>query len=291
MENKEVSVGSRLGSMLLDHFILSFFITFLVAPFSLIGISESLSEESTEMVMKVNWALYVLMFGLSVYFNKDAIKGKSLAKRILKHEIIDIKTNEIANPFKCLVRNFFIIIWPIEVIVVLASPTRRIGDFVAGTKVVYSSIERNDKAPVSFKSVVISVAFGFLIMFAFTKMFSGMTGKDIFKGPEYVETSYNKELSSQMENVVNNSHPEYLLDSHIQVYDEIENDTVKYVAATFYLTENYIDRDSEFTKIKDEIFNSMFEVIPKEEFILFGKFIYRGPSSMKSTGRNYDWRE
>lgn len=291
MENNEVSVGSRIGSMLLDHFIMSFILTILVVPFSFIGLSETLSEESTQTAFNADLFLYALVLGLSLYLNKDAIKGKSLAKRILKQEVIDIKTGEIASPIKCFVRNILIILWPIEVIVVLASPSRRIGDLIAGTKVVNISTERNDNVSVNFKQVAISIALGFLIMFAISEFFSGLTGNGIFESPSYVETSYNKELSTEMENVVNNSNPEYILDSHIKVFDKVENDTVKYVAATFYLTENYISWESEFPKIENEIFSSMFEVIPKGEFILFGKFIYRGPTSMSSTAKNYDWRK
>ena len=45
-----------------------------------------------------------------------------------------MKTDTVASSLKCLIRNITIILWPIEVIVVLVSPSRRIGDFIAGTE-------------------------------------------------------------------------------------------------------------------------------------------------------------
>ena len=290
MENYEVKVGSRIGSMLLDHVIMSFILAILIMPFMFIGMSESLSEESNQMSYESSLIIYAFILGMSLYLNKDAIKVKSIAKRALKHEIIDINTGEIASPLKCFIRNILIILWPIEVIVVLASPSRRIGDFIAGTKVVNISKERGENVSVNFKQIAITIALGFLIMFAISELFS-RTGNGAFESPSYIETSYNKELSTQMENVVNSSNPECILDSHIKVFDQVENDTVKYVAATFYLTQNYIERNSEFSNIKNEIFKSMFEVIPKGNFILYGKFIYNGPTSKLSTAKNYDWRE
>jgi hypothetical protein len=43
--------------------------------------------------------------------------------------------------------------------------------------------------------------------------------------------------------------------------------------------------------MKEDIFNSMFEVIPKSDFILRGEFVYQGKYNYSSTSRVYDWRE
>ena len=74
------------------------------------------------------------------------------------------------------------------------------------------------------------------------------------------------------------------------VRNRIVNDSLKYISAAFYLNEDYIDRSS-FKDIKNEVFSSMYEIVPKSEFILKGKFIYDGQSTKKSTWRTYDWRK
>lgn len=78
-----------------------------------------------------------------VYLNKDFFNAKSPAKRILGFQVIDRKTNNPANEFQCFVRNLTICVaWPLEVIVGLINPERRIGDFLANTKVITSEKQK-----------------------------------------------------------------------------------------------------------------------------------------------------
>ncbi|WP_315814421.1 RDD family protein [Paraflavitalea speifideaquila] len=78
---------------------------------------------------------YIFLIGFALYFCKDSIKGRSFGKRVTRLQVLDNTTGQVASPLQCLVRNLFCIIWPIEVIVTLTNPTRRIGDRVAGTRV------------------------------------------------------------------------------------------------------------------------------------------------------------
>ena len=135
MKNKSIAI--RLASMLLDHFIMTFgiVITFLIIGGTSHFISKSnqnteFSDSFTFVMMGIGFLLF------SVYFNKDAIKGKSPGKRILGFVIVENKTGKIANPIKSLIRNLTIVLWPIEVIFSIFSPQRRIGDYIAGTKVI-----------------------------------------------------------------------------------------------------------------------------------------------------------
>ncbi len=219
------------------------------------------------------------------------IQGKSIAKRSLKQEIVDVKTGEVASSLKCLIRNLTIVLWPIEVIVVLVSPSRRIGDFIAGTKVEFISEERNSKPKVDFRNLIISLVIGFLFVFASYSFFEGKFGNGALDKPDYVETSFNKDLSHILENHLDSTQSDYLLDVNVQVYDTIADDSLKYIAGSFLLAQNYIDDDYNFELVKEDIFNSMFEIVPKDDFILFGKFIYDGRTTKISTWRTYDWRK
>jgi uncharacterized RDD family membrane protein YckC len=79
---------------------------------------------------------YIGLIGFAVYFCKDSFRGRSIAKRLLKLQVVDNSSGQAASPLKCLVRNLFCILWPVEVIMTLRDPSRRIGDRVAGTRVI-----------------------------------------------------------------------------------------------------------------------------------------------------------
>lgn len=82
------------------------------------------------------WTMvFVFSIVYAVYFNKDIFAGRSIGKRALKYQVVNNKTGLVASPYKCLVRNLTTILWPIEVIAALINPSRKIGDFIAGTKI------------------------------------------------------------------------------------------------------------------------------------------------------------
>lgn len=107
---------------------------------------------------------YLNIFGFSLYFNKDIFSGRSLAKRIFKLQIVDVKTNRPANPLRCLVRNITIVVWPIEVIVGLINNERRIGDFIAGTKLTAYDPEQHKDQP-SWTLIAMALIAGILITY------------------------------------------------------------------------------------------------------------------------------
>lgn len=127
--NKRIPVGLRLLSMLIDHAIMTLIIVILVAPF--------VWKEYNSGVVSFNSSSGLMaLLGMLLYFGKDSFGGRSLAKRLLKLKVVDNNSGETANLIKCFVRNIFCVIWPVEIIITLNTPNRRIGDFVAGTRVV-----------------------------------------------------------------------------------------------------------------------------------------------------------
>ncbi len=135
MTDKKVPLGLRLGAMLLDHFIMCFVIVPPLIVMSLVVRSEPFETKPIE-----TFAFYLMML---VYLNKDLAKGKSISKRILGLRVIDRKTGVPASEFKCFLRNMTIpIIWPLEVLISLFSPTRRLGDLIANTKLELSEKEK-----------------------------------------------------------------------------------------------------------------------------------------------------
>ena len=140
----------RVLSMLLDHIIMCI----VIAPIVILTIGLLLHFE--ESLNKV-FIIILIFLPYLVYFNKDFFNAKSPAKRILGYQIIDRKNNELASELQCFVRNLTIIAWPIEVIIGLINPERRIGDFLANTKVVVSEKEKLRSIWVDLKKTTLKI--------------------------------------------------------------------------------------------------------------------------------------
>ncbi|MFL0354776.1 RDD family protein [Xanthomarina sp. GH4-25] len=159
---KITNVNSRIFrvlSMLLDHFIMIFII---VPPLiMLIILGEMGILKISDMTFYV-----VFFFMIFIYLNKDFINAKSPAKRILGYQVINLKTGKPANELQCFVRNLTICVaWPLEVIIGFINPERRIGDFIANTKVVISEKEKLKLIWTDLKSITLKLNFiGILII-------------------------------------------------------------------------------------------------------------------------------
>ncbi|KAA3627418.1 MAG: hypothetical protein DWQ02_19805 [Bacteroidetes bacterium] len=75
----------------------------------------------------------VIMVIYTLAMNKDFLNGKSIGKRVMKIQVQDLNV-QVAGEWMCALRNFIFII-PFEMFIVLFSPGRRMGDYLAGTKV------------------------------------------------------------------------------------------------------------------------------------------------------------
>jgi hypothetical protein len=154
---------NRLVSMLLDHTIMTFVPGLLVAP---VMIYKMLHLPVVMTSMPESFFSYNAyeIFAFSLYFNKDIYLGQSIAKKIMKFQILDTRTNLPANPIKCLIRNFTILLWPVEVIAALINPERRIGDYIAGTKL--AVYEQGISPNPHWALMVIAIPLGMLFTFA-----------------------------------------------------------------------------------------------------------------------------
>jgi uncharacterized RDD family membrane protein YckC len=166
--------------MILDHFIMTFGIV--IAFLSIAGIGYLISNyiydiESTNVYFILMFILGFVMF--SIYFNKDAIKGRSPGKRILGYVIIENETGNIAKPLRTFVRNLTMMIWPLEVLFSIFSPNRRIGDYLAGTKVIPYNKELESKTDIT--QLMISLTLGVLFIFLIVIIQALITSKGLFE--------------------------------------------------------------------------------------------------------------
>ena len=131
-------VGNRIKSMLVDFaYVTSVFFPWIIIialPFIILTINNS--ENQTFFNLYITVALIPYTLTIMALLNKDLCNGKSIGKRIYGYQIIDSQTKETAGEYKCMLRNITMIIWPIEAIVIMINPSKRIGDLIAGTEII-----------------------------------------------------------------------------------------------------------------------------------------------------------
>ncbi len=127
---------NRLASMLLDH-ITMLIVLFPLMIFAFIFVIIFIDSSYPDLTFFTNSIGNTILFTPFVaYFLKDSYRGKSIGKRVIGLQVINRSTNLPANALQCFIRNLLIPIWPLEVLISLFSPARRLGDIIANTKVV-----------------------------------------------------------------------------------------------------------------------------------------------------------
>ena len=131
--------NKRFKSMSLELlYLLSIFIPFAfpIILFSTIGqvdIGQTYNQ-SLRLIDIISLTVFNLM--VLCILNKDYYSGQSVVHRLVGLQIVDNKTLVPANSMKCMLRNITMPIWPLEGLFVLINPKRRLGDFIAGTKII-----------------------------------------------------------------------------------------------------------------------------------------------------------
>jgi len=157
---ERVTIGLRLGAALLDNFIFGSVISALLMPVMFANMIGDLKRGIfNPVVPDIFFPGFIL--GYALFFCKDIFNGRSPAKRILKLQVTDIRTGQVAGPLRCLVRNLSIFFWPLEFIFILINPKRRLGDLIAGTQIEYVEKPEPAKRSVLQKVLAICVAIAF----------------------------------------------------------------------------------------------------------------------------------
>jgi len=280
-QNK-VNADTRLGSMILDQFIMTMIAMIFSIPIMIKIFSSAfnVSHEQTEMDFG-GPLLYVSLLGFAIYFCKDTINGRSIGKRMTKTQVVDNTTGQVASPLKCFVRNILCLIWPIEVIVTLTNPGRRLGDQIAGTKVVFYDPTNVEQPKFDIKKglVPLAIAYGImlLLMLPFFQAF-----KPTFIKVKYVESSYNDTESKSLEKLFADSLGQNISAS-VKVFDKIENQNVKYISVIYMLKENYLEDETQSKQLKQITNKLLYSIHPKESFTGQAKYVFKTSGSMQIT--------
>ena len=143
----EIKLGKRLGSMLIDHISMTIIVAGLGIPLMIMNFFV-LRYFATDL----KWLIGIIIFG--VYFNKDFFNGKSIGKRFTGLIVMKNNGNDVASSLQCFIRNLTIVLWPIEVFISLFSRHKRLGDFIAGTRIELSNKEEISTIIAEFKELL-----------------------------------------------------------------------------------------------------------------------------------------
>jgi uncharacterized RDD family membrane protein YckC len=114
-----------------------------------------------------NPAIWVFLIFFPLFFLKDSFNGRSIAKRLLGMQTLETKTEHVANPVRCVLRNVTAPLGFVELIVVFFNEERRIGDRIAGT-----TVEKCGRHPKASNTSPRDLILAYLIAFVMTLFFS-----------------------------------------------------------------------------------------------------------------------
>ncbi|BCY28598.1 RDD family protein [Flavobacterium okayamense] len=159
----------RIAAFIIDHFVFSFLLVGII--FLFLG-TNFIDENNFEKITSV--MLPSMFVGFIIYFAKDSIKGISPGKWIMGIMVRDENhPEEIPSFGRLLLRNLFLLIWPIEFIILAASQDKkRLGDKSANAIVV-----KNPNKPSKLPRIIALVGIGIVFM-SFTILFTGTAMKN-----------------------------------------------------------------------------------------------------------------
>lgn len=183
----------RIAAFLIDHFTF----TFLIVGIVFLSLGTNFMDE-TNFSNLISKMLPAMLIGFLIYFAKDSIKGISPGKWVMGIMVRNENNpNVVPSIGKLFVRNLFLIIWPIEFIILASSQEKkRLGDKTAKAIVV-----KNPNKPTKLPRILVLAGIG-ITFFAFIFLFAGsaMKNSDAYK-VAISEIEKNEEIISEISGI------------------------------------------------------------------------------------------
>lgn len=180
----------RIASFVIDHFTF----TFLIVGSVFLSLGTDFMDENNFSNLMTRM-IPIMLLGFLIYFAKDSIKGVSPGKWVMGIMVRDENNpNEIPSIGKLFIRNLFLIIWPVELIVLAVSQEKkRLGDKTAKAIVV-----KNPNKPTKLPRILTLIGIG-ITFFTFIFLFAGsaMKNSDAYK-VAISEIEQNEEIISEI---------------------------------------------------------------------------------------------
>ncbi|MCW3125608.1 MAG: Na/Pi-cotransporter II-related protein [Bacteroidetes bacterium] len=277
MTERKPEIGERLIAMVIDNMLMSILALLAAVP-NFISVTKQLAKHgddpaSAHIVLFGSPLWYLSLAGLALYFWKDSFNGRSIAKRFLYYQVVHNQTGIAANPLRCVVRNLTFFLWPVEIIMVIVNPSRRLGDMLAGTRVaVYD--DKAPRIPTRWGSLLLSFMLAYVVAVVLTVPL--LKVQKMLNTPPalpYIKSSYNNEESRDLTALVENKVGEYV-QSSIRVYDKMEKDNSKYIACEFRWIGSYDDNEDARDSLCGIVENMIRTKYPQGTYQGHAKFIY-----------------
>lgn len=280
-----ISAGNRLGAMLLDHFFLSVILFLLALPSLISSIAAAFRvahEPASGPGFFEGSGKYLLLTGLALYFCKDSFNGRSIAKRLLKQQVVENRSGAPATPLRCLLRNLFCVVWPIEVLVTLGSPQRRLGDRVAGTRVI-AYRPAAEKAPARWPQVALAFGLALLFLLGLGSVLPALPKNA--SAESFSPRSYNPAKSRALEKLFTDSLGAYL-HPDIRVYDSTSGNARPFVSLILHLHHDYLSDENDKRAMKESTEALVYSVYPKAGMSGRVQYVYQAEGSFHSSTNN-----
>jgi hypothetical protein len=188
---------------------------------------------------------------------------------------------------QCIVRNLTLFILPLEVLVILAQPERRIGDQIAGTKLVKYNRLTNNKPERSVKKYILPFLSSYAI---FVALAFGLT-KISFNNPAvpFVAASYNETKTRELEKLLADKFGQYYTTS-VKYYDSVQNKKFGYLSIICTFNEAAGGPVLTGQELEDQTMSSVYSLFPEDQ--VYGKiqFVSRGTNSITVWNRSFGVR-
>lgn len=298
-EQKTPEVGNRLAMMALDHILFSVAGAIIMLPILFVSFFATLKEGGPNPATGgqaifggIQVMLVLSAFIMAIYLNKDAINGCSLAKRILGARVVNMSDGQTASPMKCMIRNLTLILWlfwPIEALLaLLTSDRRRLGDYLAGTRVVMQAPD-NPPPALDWGKILLSylVGVGLLVLLMLPVYF--MMGILENKAKENVgmydnssmddgETSNETTLASEMDAslavMLEPVLSDYLSDISVQTTEQSADNYVVDISG-FALTDDLMNDDDQLDVLKKMAQKTLEVKLPEASLPVTGRIVIR----------------
>ena len=276
------SLEKRIGAMGLDYLIVTIAATILFLPGFFINMMRMIPDD--EGIPDFNMfgnSIYIGLIGFAFVFAKDAIRGRSVAKRVLGLQVIRQSDGTIASPLRCFVRNLTAFIWPVEAILTFVQPGRRLGDLLAGTAVVpFDPTEHQGTTRWGKAILSLVLAYGIMLLMISPILALTQWGSN---RPQLKPdmTTYNEELSQAFEATLIPLFEDYF-EAEVRYYDQMEIiPDHSYVSITAKMHYDLMSDEDEMDVLHNRLKSHLMEYYGGTALMARVKYTYRTRGTRK----------
>ena len=236
MSQPSVNIGSRIASMFLDYL----FVMIVIPVVGMVALglyTLDAGPDEADPIIMLKGVRWIMVLTIGLWLSKDVFGGRSLAKRILRHQVVKKGTETPAHPLRTLLRNLTTLFWPIGFIWTLVRPQRRLGDLIAGTEIIAYEGQAFSAPTAWYQSVSAGLAALIACWLLFQPLFSDENmGYAEGRGEEAVpeETSIQTDKSAALEEALVFKMGPVFSNIEAEVFDATESGDPGFVRVNLY---------------------------------------------------------